>query len=431
MLHLLFELQNLNLKNSRLRTELKVGLRILLGLFFLLVVVTLSTSQRPARLDELLKDYGNQRILAAIDRGLNWLRLQQGINGLFRDHPRMTALVISAFLKHPTGKSSDGTEYSDETPFLEKAIKSLIEMQNRDGSIYDEEKLPRLPCYDTSLAIMTLELVKETTTGGNQKKEYQQLINKARNYVKGLQNIVDADGKYYGGIGYGSREAVNDLLNLSFALQAIKESQSEESRENDVLIWERAMIFISRCQNLIATNDRDQWVDNGPNDGGFVYAPSGESKANKKMPTSYASMTYTGLLSLLLCESFDKYDEIDKYDVRITRAFDWVSQNYSLKGNHGMKGRQEKHDLYYTYYMMAKTLSLFGKDTIDDSRGNGHKWYKELSAHLIREQVIENAADDQLVVGYWKNSDGGWKERDTLLVTCYAILALEEGFPKK
>ena len=125
---MLFELQNLNLKNSRLRTELQVGLRILLGLFFLLVVVTLSTSQRPARLDELLKDYGNQRILAAIDRGLNWLRLQQGINGLFRDHPRMTALVISAFLKHPTGKSSDGTEYSDETPFLEKAIKSLIEI---------------------------------------------------------------------------------------------------------------------------------------------------------------------------------------------------------------------------------------------------------------------------------------------------------------
>ena len=47
---------------------------------------------------------------------------------------------------------------------MDKAIKSLIEMQNRDGSIYDEEKLPRLPCYDTSLAIMTLELVKEKIT---------------------------------------------------------------------------------------------------------------------------------------------------------------------------------------------------------------------------------------------------------------------------
>ena len=96
-----------------------------------------------------------------------------------------------------------------------------------------------------------------------------------------------------------------------------------------------------------------------------------------------------------------------------------------------MKGRQTKHDLYYTYYMMAKGLNIFGEDTIIDSRGREHKWYSELSAHLIKEQVVEDAANEQLVVGYWKNSAGGWRERDTLLTTCYAILALEEGFPKQ
>jgi hypothetical protein len=81
--------------------------------------------------------------------------------------------------------------------------------------------------------------------------------------------------------------------------------------------------------------------------------------------------------------------------------------------------------------MMAKTLSLFGEDTISDSRGNEHKWYRELSAHLMQEQVVEDASNEQLVVGYWKNSEGGWRERDTLVTTCYAILALEEGFPKQ
>ena len=410
---------------------MKIELKILLYLFCLLVIVTASIGQESASLGELLKDYKNQRILAAIDRGLNWLRLQQGVNGLFRDHPRITALVISAFLKHPTGKSLNGTEYADETPFLEKAIAALLKFSKQEGSIYDEEKLPRLPCYDTSCAIMALELVKEKTKGENQKREYQQYINKARNYIKDIQNKVNENDKYYGGIGSGSREKVNDLFNLSCALQALKESESEESHEDDAVVWTRALIFVSRCQNLNETNDRDQWVSNGPNDGGFVYAPSGESKANKEAPTSYASMTYAGFLCLLLCESFDKYDEINRYDIRIERAFDWISQNYSLEGNHGMKGEQAKHDLYYTYYMMANTLSLFGEDTISDSRGNEHKWYSELSARLMEEQVVEDASNEQLVVGYWKNSEGGWRERDTLLATCYAILALEEGFPKQ
>ena len=431
VLFLFSECQSLNLKNNCLRTQPKNKLKIPLCLICFLVVAASSIGQEPAGLGELLKDYENQRVLAAIDRGLNWLKLQQGVNGLFRDHPRMTALVISAFLKHPTGKSSGGTEYSDETPFLKKAITSLLEFSNQEGSIYDEEKLPRSPCSDTSFAIMALGLVKQKTKGENQRGEYQKYINKARNYIKDLQNKVNENDKYYGGIGYGSRETVNDLLNLSFALQAIRESESKESYKDDTIIWDRALTFVSRCQNLSDKNDREQWVSNGPNDGGFVYAPSGESKANKKAPTSYASMTYTGLLCLLLCESFDKYDEIDRYDIRITRAFDWISQNYSLEGNHGMKGRQAKHDLYYTYYMMAKTLSLFGEDTISDSRGNEHKWYRELSAHLMQEQVVEDASNEQLVVGYWKNSEGGWRERDTLVTTCYAILALEEGFPKQ
>ena len=425
------ECKGLNLKYLGLRTQPKNELKPFLCLCCFFAVVTLSIGQEPVGLSELLKNYENQRVLAAIDRGLNWLRLQQGVNGLFRDHPRMTALVICAFLKHPSGKSADGVEYSDETPFLEKAITSLLQFSNQEGSIYDEDKLPRSPSYDTSFAIMALELVKQKTKGENQKREYQKYIDKARNYVKGLQNKVDQNDKYYGGIGYGSRETVNDLLNLSCALQAIRESESKESREDDAIVWRRALTFLSRCQNLEDKNDREQWVGKGPNDGGFVYAPSGESKANKKAPTSYASMTYTGFLCLLLCESFDKYDEIDRYDIRIARAFDWISQNYSLEGNHGMKGRQTKNDLYYTYYMMAKGLNIFGEDTIIDSRGREHKWYSELSAHLIKEQVVEDAANEQLVVGYWKNSAGGWRERDTILTTCYAILALEEGFPKQ
>ena len=105
VLFLFSECQGLNLKNNCLRTQPKNKLKIPLCLICFLVVAASSIGQEPAGLGELLKDYENQRVLAAIDRGLNWLKLQQGVNGLFRDHPRMTSLVISAFLKHPTGKS--------------------------------------------------------------------------------------------------------------------------------------------------------------------------------------------------------------------------------------------------------------------------------------------------------------------------------------
>ena len=152
------------MKYLGLRTQPKNELKPFLCLCCFFAVATLSIGQEPVGLGEVLKNYENQRVLAAIDRGLNWLRLQQGVNGLFRDHPRMTALVICAFLKHPIGKSADGVEYSDETPFLEKAITSLLQFSNQEGSIYDEDKLPRSPSYDTSFAIMALELVKQKTT---------------------------------------------------------------------------------------------------------------------------------------------------------------------------------------------------------------------------------------------------------------------------
>ncbi|MBM3238901.1 hypothetical protein FJZ31_21630 [Candidatus Poribacteria bacterium] len=71
---------------------------------------------------------------------------------------------------------------------------------------------------------------------------------------------------------------------------------------------------------------------------------------------------------------------------------------------------------------MAKALKAYGEPVITDAKGQKHNWYKELSQKLIELQKAE---------GYWQNEEAQWMEDNPILVTVYAVLALESGFPKK
>ena len=59
--------------------------------------------------------------------------------------------------------------------------------------------------------------------------EYAAIIEKAQGFLKKLQ-VTDEESVYYGGIGYGSRHEVKDLSNLNIAIQALKESGSDDPR---------------------------------------------------------------------------------------------------------------------------------------------------------------------------------------------------------
>jgi squalene-hopene/tetraprenyl-beta-curcumene cyclase len=330
----------------------------------------------------------NQKALEAIDRGLEWLKSQQTPDGLFHDHPGLTGLAISAFLRHPLHKYKEADQ-----PFIQKSISVLVKMQQPDGAIYDIKKQPALPNYNTSIALMALSDTKNP--------KYKEAITKAQNFIKGLQ-VQDAKSVYYGGIGYGSKESVYDLSNLNLAIQALKESGS-----NDQQVWDKAIKFLERCQNSSETNDQS-WAGD---DGGFIYAPDGESKAGvdeNGKPKSYASMTYAGLLSFI-------YANFDKNDPRVQGAVDWVKKHFTLEENYGMG----KEGLYYNYHTMAKALDTYGQPKIEDALGNAHDWYKEL---------VEKLASEQNPQGFWKNDASRWMESDPVLVTSYAILALEAAY---
>ena len=223
-------------------------------------------------------------------------------------------------------------------------------------------------------------------------------IAKAQGFIKGLQ-VTDESDVYFGGIGYGSRESVHDLSNMSLAIQALKESGSDDPE-----VWDKAVKFLERCQNRSETNDQD-WAGD---DGGFIYAPDGESKAGEHQ--SYASMTYAGLLSFI-------YAKVDRDDPRVEAAVDWITKHFTVEENYGM----EQQGLFYNYHTMAKALKAYGESTIVDSKGVSHDWYRELAEKLIDEQAPD---------GFWVNENSRWMEQDPVLVTSYAVIALAAAYPK-
>ena len=327
----------------------------------------------------------NPRVLEAINRGLEWMKTQQEDSGLFRHHPGITGLAVTAFLRHPHNQYAEA-----DNPFIQKALKVLLATQQPDGGIYNVEMQPALPNYNTSVSLMALSSTKNP--------EYDTAIAKAQNFIKSLQ-VTDESEVYFGGIGYGSRESVHDLSNMSFAIQALKESGSD-----DPAVWDKAVKFLERCQNRSETNDQD-WAGD---DGGFIYAPDGESKAGDHR--SYASMTYAGLLSFI-------YADVDKDDPRVQGAVDWITKHFTVEENYGM----EMQGLYYNYHTMAKALKTYGESTIVDAKGVSHDWYKELAEKLIDEQTPD---------GFWVNESSRWMERDSVLVTAYAVIALATAYPE-
>ena len=327
----------------------------------------------------------NPKVLAAIDRGLEWLKTQQEDNGLFRDHPGITGLAVTAFLRHPHNQYAEA-----DNPFIQKAINVLLAMQQPDGGIYNVEMQPALPNYNTSVSLMALSAAKNPA--------YNEAIAKAQKFIKSLQ-ITDESEVYFGGIGYGSRETVHDLSNLNIAIQALTDSGFD-----DPAVWEKAVKFLERTQNRSETNDQD-WAGD---DGGFIYAPDGESKAGEHR--SYASMTYAGLLSFI-------YAKVDRDDPRVQSAVDWIKKHFTVEENYGM----EQQGLFYNYHTMAKALKVYGESTIVDSKGVSHDWYRALAEKLI---------DDQTPEGFWVNENSRWMERDPVLVTSYAVIALATAYPE-
>ncbi len=343
----------------------------------------------------------------SIGRGLEYLAEAQLEDGSWSHYCGVTGLVLTAFMRAPEQLRES---HHDQ---VVTGYKYVLRNLQPDGGIYPAFE-PQLKAYNTSICLMAL-VAAETPN-------FEQAIIDARNYLMSLQADEDdgltPDSSTYGGIGYNKDER-SDISNMQFALEAIRASQ-DYRRPTDVaddvrldgaedslssqppdedLFWEKAILFLQRCQNYKKYNDY-VWSSD---DGGFVYYP-GVSKAGAT--TSYGGMTYAGMKSFI-------HAGLSRDDERVQAAYRWIRNNYSVEENPEL-GRQ---GLFYYYQVMARALTIYGDTTLTDSTGAVHDWRGDLADRLISIQRAD---------GSWVNENGRWWENNPDLVTAYCLLALEE-----
>ena len=342
---------------------------------------------------------------AAVARGVEFLAKNQTAEGAFSPQtgPAVTGLVTAALLR--SGRSPDD-------PVVAKSLKYLESFVRKDGGIYQPDS--NHVNYETCITIMAF-------AEANKDGRYTKLIGDAAKYVRGYQwdesEGKDKSAPEYGGAGYGKSKRP-DLSNTTFFLDALKASGAKADDE----AVQKALVFVSRCQNLETEHNTTEFSTKNP-DGGFYYTPAagGSSQAGKTEQgglRSYASMTYAGLKSMI-------YAGLGPNDPRVKAATEWLKKHYTLESNPGMEAmnpEMAQAGLYYYYHTFAKTLDALGSEAFVEADGKSHAWRAELAKTLVERQNAD---------GSWTNKQPRWMEGDANLVTGYALLTMAYLRPAK
>jgi len=326
-----------------------------------------------------------------IDQAVQFLRPRQDAKGGWstQKEPGVTALVVTALLR--TGRIPP----ADRT--ISRALTYL------EGFIGSKGGLSEAPHANYATSIVLVAFRQANING-----RYDRAIKEGQDFLKAMQ-WDEGEGKgredaFYGGAGYGGSNSRPDLSNTAFFVEALRETGLPADDPN----LQKALVFVSRCQNLKSEFNDQEWSGK-VNDGGFIYtaAQGGTSVAGKDAAgglRSYASMTYAGLKSMI-------YAGLTRDDPRVKAALRYIKDHYSLDENPGLG----QIGLYYYYHTFAKTMAVLQSPTLTDASGISHNWRGELIAALAKRQQPE---------GGWVNKADRFMEGDPNLVTAYALLSL-------
>ena len=368
----------------------------------------LSLNAQPATSSQSAEAPTRPEVRAAIERGLVFLQKAQNTNGWWStpDQPAVTALALTAMNLEPTQRLQ-----RSRTSEMNRGFDYLLSCARPDGSI----QRVGLANYNTSLSLLALTSAADTN--------FLPVILKAREFLASTQMDRGVKGTndtpIDGGVGYGSKYDHSDMNNTLVAIEAMRASEAAflkdagpASKPKADLDWKAAVSFLQNCQNLPGTNTSDR-VSNDPKDrGGFFYYPGHSmagavtnSQTGKVALRSYGSMSYGGLLSFI-------YAQLSQKDPRVVAVKDWHRSNYTLEENPGM-GQQ---GYFYYLYLLTKALTAAGEDRIPLANGTEVVWRDEVARRLLELQRPDGA---------WVNPEPRWWEADPVLVTSYAVMALE------
>jgi len=345
------------------------------------------------------------RIRQALDKGIAFLRTTQSDAGSW-DTPRTrvgpTTIVLAGLLD--AGVSIDD-------PMIVAGLQFVESFVAEDGGIYTPDGF--LHNYETSCAIMLFARANAAAKKRDGSEPYAELLTRAERFLRGLQFCeargVTPDDPRYGGVGYTATTRP-DMSNMRFFLDALK---AVGAQPDDPAI-QRALIFVSRCQNLESEHNTMPFLARnvGGLDGGFIYYNEPDPLGTRATESlqSYGGMTYVGLLSMI-------YAGLTIEDQRVQAALSWIARHYTVTENPGRGAA----GLYYYYHTKAKALGVRGLPYFEVLDGTQRNWRADLSEHLISVQR-EN--------GSWLNVDSRmYMEDDANLVTGYVLLTLALCLP--
>jgi len=353
----------------------------------------------------------------ALEAGLKWLRAQtkDGIwfaefKGESFPSPAFTALALA-----PIARALPAERRSVD-PLVRAAAGFLVKAQRDDGAI-DTGGMSKYENYYTSAALMALTIIGDPA--------HDPVREKMKKFLLTLQRMEE--GRLKGGFGYNTAKSA-DLSNAQFAIESLRTAGIAE----DHPAMKRAQAFLERAQNRSENPSNDGVVYEFEskervkhkvvpgNDGSAGYEP-GVSKAGMRrlpdgtyVPRGYGSMTYALLKCYLLVG-------LPGDDARVQAAVKWLADNYTWDENpgfHDIAKESSRPDapywgLYYYYMTAAKALRLLGVDEL-----GGHDWRKDLGQKLVSTQRED---------GSWVNEGSArWDEKNPLLTTAYACIALHE-----
>lgn len=355
-------------------------------------------------------------------KAIAFLRSQQdektggwSVNPQGPNFPAITGLVVTGMLKDPAIDCSD--------PAVARGVQFMLSYKQPDGGIYDRV----LASYNTSICVSALAQCGTEAARGAVRTAIPFLRSlqwsEDSNDMEGETGTVGPDHPFYGGVGYG-RHGRPDNSNLQLFTQALHDAGVSPQDP----AFQRALVFLKRTQMDDRINDMP--YAEGSRQGGFVYATAsnaqtageGQSQAGEVEETlsdgtvasrlrAYGSMTYAGFKTLI-------YADLDRDDPRVQAAYDWIRRNYTVRENPGMG----TDGLYYYFLTMARALQAWGSPQIDtlNSAGQPYEerdWQNDLVARL---QTL------QLEDGSFQSVDDRWMEDNTVLITAYALIALQE-----
>jgi hypothetical protein len=327
-----------------------------------------------------------------VDKAAAYLKTTQGMDGSFspqRAGPGISAVAAAGLLRNG---------FSIDDPVLGKTLAYLEKKVQTDGGIYDKF----LANYTTSVALMAF-------AEANKDRRYDSVIKHATEFLRGMQfddSKVESGDAKYGGVGYDGKSRP-DLSNTQFFLDAL---QAAGVAKDDPAV-KRALVFVSRCQNLAGEHNDQPFARKTTEDdkGGLVYNPLAADNKREQTPQgglrSAGAMTYAGLKSFL-------YAGLSKDDARVQGAIRWMRAHYTLEENPGMG----QGGLFYYYHTFAKAMTVLGEDPFEDARKVKHAWRKDVFEALKKRQRPDGS--------FINKGDRAFGEGDPNLATAFALLTL-------